>query len=73
MHDMLENGRINRTPASGMIDQTERAMFRTTPRSRRQKTKKPRGKPRGFCLKIEKEDIRSLQTWQRPTLPSLET
>jgi hypothetical protein len=23
MHDMLENGRINRTPASGMIDQTD--------------------------------------------------
>jgi hypothetical protein len=39
--------------------------------------KKPRGKPRGFCLlknrKEEDEAFRSWQAWQRPTLPSLET
>jgi hypothetical protein len=41
------------------------------------KQKKPRGFPRGFfgltCREEDCEAFRSLQTWQRPTLPSLET
>ena len=39
------------------------------------KDEKPRGFPRGFGVKNVKrnEAFRPWQTWQRPTLPSLET